>query len=87
MDTHNDMYDEDGIYLGPDRCVREGSWIDSHESEHEWSCIEQDDVLCGGAWWCADHIDDHRDDAHGCWCEGTGMILFDGVLVPCIVCD
>ena len=81
------MYDNDDIYLGPDRCVGDRSWTDSWEREHEASCPERGVLTCCGEWWCGDCIDDHRDAAHGCWCEGTGTILFDGSMVPCTVCD
>lgn len=67
-------------------CQFDGEDIDVYGTESYWHCTNDASTECCGIALCADCIDAHRDAAHGCWCSGTGMILFDGVLVPCTVC-
>lgn len=82
-DTHavdDNLYDDDGIYLGPDRCVGDRTWIDSWEREHEASCIERGVITCCGEHWCMDCHEEHLDlvphaDPTCWWCMDTGVIV------------
>lgn len=68
------------------QCSGELLFTDQYEIDHEGPCGYAGVVLCCGDWYCGDCHETHVDTAHGCWCEGTGMILFDGSMVPCTVC-